>query len=278
MTSRKSAKITAIIFAVILQNIAINNSFAGNVQSVDMVSIVEGKGPVAKYNRGTFFHGTEYPLSSVQSIGGTLQASYTNFKQDPHLNSTSEYSLNAVEIFHRYKFFTYKKLSITVGNLYKFPGIYNENPALGFGPKQSDYELRFFFGYNMQDRMTNQVIRGTNTFFIRPEIAYRRRFSNPFDEIRFFVTAGLKLHPKYLLLLQDNIIWNVASKASMVNNSYSNPTNFDFSKDAINIGTLSLVYRCSNEIAVQVGYVKRLHGNAIQYDSRGIVAGLWTSF
>ena len=254
------------------------SAFAGNPQSVTSLASLDGNAPREKYHKDVLNHFTEYPLSTQQSIGGTLQASYSNFKQSGTINSTSAYALNSVEIFHRYKIFSDKKLGIAVQNLYKFPGIYNENNSLGLPAKQEDYELRFLFAYNMQDRFVNQVVRGTNSYFFRPEIAYRRRFGNPFDEIRFAFNGGVKINPKFLVLFQDSIIWNVASKANVATNSYSNPSNFQFSKDANNIGTLSLIYRCNNEIALQAGFVKRLSGNAGLYDARGFIFGLWTSF
>ena len=253
------------------------NSVA-EVQSVTSLSSLEGVTPETKYRREVFNSLVEYPLSKSQSVGTLLQASHGNFKRADEINSTQAYALNSAEIFHRYRFFSYKKFGLTLHNSYKFPGIYNENEKIGLPPKQSDYEMRLFVGYNFQDRTTNQIIRGTNPYFIRTEIAYRRRFSNPFDEVRFGLLAGLKLNSKFVLLLQDNVIWNVAAKADDANNSYKNVANFRYNKNANNIATMSLVYRCNEQIALQAGYLRRVDGNEKFYDSQGVIFGLWTSF
>jgi len=145
-------------------------------------------------------------------------------------------------------------------------------------PKQDDYELRFLFAYNMPDRLVNTVIKNNTLYFARAEIAYRRKFSNPFDQMRFAFLGGIKINQNFSLLLQDNIDWNVKSKSSEYYNSYSNFSNFEPSTNALNIATASLLYRTSKDTALQFSYSYRLSGNNPFYDSRGITIGLWNSF
>lgn len=145
-------------------------------------------------------------------------------------------------------------------------------------PRQDDYELRFLFAYNMKDRLINQVIGNLSPYFMRAEIAYRHKFSNPFDQMRFNLLTGIKLNQNFSFLLQNSIDWNVNAKATADNNSYSNFTNFQLSKNATNMMTLSLMYHQSPSIAWQFGFTDRLSGNNPFYDKRGLTLGLWSSF
>ena len=73
----------------------------------------------------------------------------------------------------------------------------------------------------------------------------------------------------FALLLQNNITWNVESKSTATNSSYSNSA---ASKNANNIATLS------TDKAVQFGYFRRLSGNNNFYDYQGVTVGLWNGF
>lgn len=243
-----------------------------NLQMLNTISESEGEAFGYDNTKQILNSLVEYPLSSKQSIGGTVQASHTD---SDYNGSTKAYALNSAEIFHRYKFYAKDKLGITIHNSYKFPGIYSLNENLGLMPRQADYELRFLFAFNMKDRLINTVVRGDTPYFSRVEVAYRKRFSNPFNEVRFTFWGGYNLNSKFALLLQDNITWNVESKSTATNSSYSN---IAASKNANNIAMLSLMYRFDTDKAVQFGYFRRLSGNNPFYDYQGVTVGLWNSF
>lgn len=243
-----------------------------NLQMFNTISESEGKAFGSDNTKQILNSFIEYPLSPKQSVGTIIQGSHID--SDYH-GSTKAYALNSAEIFYRYKLYGKDSLGITMHNSYKFPGIYNQNKNLGLMPQQADYELRFLFAYNMKDRLVNTVVRGDTPYFSRVEVAYRKRFSNPFNEVRFTFWGGYNLNSKFALLLQDNITWNVESKSTATNSSYSN---ISASKNANNIAALSLMYRFDTDKAVQFGYFRRLSGNNPFYDYQGVTVGLWNSF
>lgn len=265
-------KIFLIFFASLL--LFAQNSFA-NLQTITTFSDLQGEAFGSKTHKQTLNGFLEYPTSKNVAIGGSTQLSHVTSNYN---GGTSFYALNSIEFFHRYKFFSSKYLGIILHNSYKFGGLYNENENLGLMPKQDDYELRFLFAHNMPDRLVNAVVQNETPYFIRAEIAYRRRFSNPFDEYRFTLWAEKKINEEFSFLLQDNIVWNVNAKATSSNNSRSNLANFQFSKNANNMATFSLLYHCNKSTALQFGYVKRLSGNAPFYDYDGPTFALWKSF
>ncbi|MBP7710633.1 MAG: hypothetical protein KA100_06165 [Rickettsiales bacterium] len=262
------------IFLTFLLILLGSSAFAAtnNLQMFSTISFVEGSAFKSDNRKQILNNFVEYPLSDKTAIGTIFQASRVTSNYN---SGTTAYALNTAEIFHRYKLLSYKKLGVTMHNSYKFPSVYNENQNLGLMPKQADYELRFLFAFNMKDRLINTVVRGDTPYFARFEVSYRRKFSNPFDEARFTLWAGYNFNQKFGILLQDNIVWNLRSKANATDNSYSS---FNFSKDANDITNLSLIYRITPDVALQAGYLRRLHGNAPFYDNQGVVVGLWNSF
>jgi hypothetical protein len=260
------------LFAI--DSFAEEKDFSQNLQMFNTLSYLEGKAFKSKTQKEVLNNFIEYPLSKKHAIGSNIFASRI---ESDHNGSTTAYALNSAEIFHRYKFFSYKKLGIQVHNSYTFRGPYNENKYLALMPRQQDYELRFLFALNMQDRLINTVIQNS-PYFARFEIAYRARFENPFDEIRYNLWAGFKINEDFGFLLNNNITWNVANKATKTNNSNVNLADFRASKDANNMATFSLMYHQNKNLAWQFGYTRRLHGNNPFYDYQGVLAGLWSSF
>jgi hypothetical protein len=250
------------------------NAFAteDNLQMYNTASKLEGKAFGAHTNKEVFNHFIEKPLSKKTSIGAINQASHTSSN---HNGGTSAYAINSIEIFHRYKIFSGEKLGIIIHNSFKPRGIYNENKYLALMPKQDDYELRFLFAYNMKDRLVNTVTRNQTPFFFRAETAYRRKFSNPFDEARFKLLAGLRINEKFSLLAQDDINWLLKSKPDETMTTTTSP---GISKQANHSISLSLIYHLNRNIAIQAGYMKRLNGVNPFYDDRGATIGVWNSF
>ncbi len=250
------------------------NSFA-QLQTITSLSALEGEAFGNNTHKEALISFAEYPLSKKTAIGGSAQLSHVSSN---HNSSSEAYAFNSVELFHRYKFFSSKHLGITVHNSYKFGGSYNENNNLALMPKQDDYELRFLFAHNMPDRLVNTVVQNETPYFVRAEVAYRRRFSNPFDEYRFTFWSGVKINEKFSFLLQDNITWNVNAKETALHNSRQNFANFNISKTTNNLATFSLLYHCDKETTIQFGYARRLAGNNPFYDYDGPTVALWKSF
>jgi len=271
---------------IVLILFSAQNSFAANsddkknnIQAINSLSFTNGEAFESKNHKRSLNSFIEYPLSGKSSVGGALQASQINSNYQGNKPRQSDaMALNSAEVFHRYKFFTYDKFGFTLQNSFKFPGIYQENKHLGLMPQQQDYELRLLTAYNMQDRLVNNILYGTNLYWARFEIAYRRRFSNPFDEFRTRLLLGLNLSEKFEILFQNDIAWNVNAKETSAHNNYSNISNFRGKQDANNVGNFLLVYRINNETALETGYTRRFHGNNPFYDYQGFLIGLLSSF
>lgn len=242
-----------------------------NIQTINSLSFTKGKAFGYDNSKETFNNFTEVLLSKKASVGGIFQAS----RIDSNYHNSKAFAINSVEVFSRYKIFSYDKIGITMHNDFKFPGVYREDKYLAQMPKQSDYEFRLLFAHNMKDRLVNTVVGRATPYFSRFEVAYRRRFSNPFDEVRFAFWGGVNLNSKFAILLQDNINWTVRSKPTSEDISRSN---MQFSRQSNNMGTASLIYRFEKDMALQVGYIKRLRGNNPFYDRSGVIFGLWNSF
>ncbi|MBU6140320.1 MAG: hypothetical protein KGP29_02010 [Proteobacteria bacterium] len=268
---KKSSLLFFILLFFAQKSLAAEN----NLQMVNSVSDLGGRAFGNKTEKQVVNSFVEKPLSNKMSVGAITQVSRVDSKS---VNYRDAYAINSIEFFNRYKIFSYEKLGVIIHNAFKLPGVYRENKYLGLMQQQPDYELRFLFAYNMSDRLINTVTRNETPYFARAEIAYRRRFSNPFDEARFAFWGGFKMNQDFSFLFQDNVTWNLVGRADVSNNSNSNLGTFNFAKDANNMATFSLMYHVSKDTALQFGYVKRLSGNAPFYDARGILVGLWNSF
>ncbi len=243
-----------------------------DVQFINQFSSLTGQAFKSDYSRQNYYSFVEYVISKKTSVGGLLNASKIN---SDYKNGTTQYALFGPEVFHRYKFFAKGKHGGIVHNAIKMPNFYNENKHLGLMPKQYDYELRFIGLYNFKERLVSSIVHDSTPYFIRYELAYRKRFHTPFDEVRFAFWGGFDIGHNLEVLIQDNITWNIQTKGSnALNNTYRN---FDITKDANNIATLSLFYHLSKHTALQFGYAQRIHGNNPFYDNRGIIFSIWNS-
>jgi hypothetical protein len=129
-----------------------------------------------------------------------------------------------------------------------------------------DYEVRLLLLHNFKEGLVASVVHHSAPYFVRSEIAYRQRFNNTFNEVRFVFLGGFNFTNKFGVLIQDNISWNV-----------KNISDFEIEKDANNMLTVSGLYRYNNKIAFQIGIIKIIHGNAPIYDNNGVVIGIWNA-
>lgn len=262
------------------ENLGSNSKLTAKVrdlQTITSISDVRGEAFGNRTNRRFVTSFAELPLSKNSSIGENSQISQI---ESSHNDSTKAFALNSLELFHRYKFYSNQNLGLTIQNSYKFQGIYNENKNLALMPKQDDYELRLLVAHNMTDRLVNNILANEKPYFARFEVAYRRRFNNPFDEARTRLWFGLKLNSQLSFLLQDDVAWNLIARSNSLDNG-RNFNKFAISKNANNLANFSLVYRPKSfgkDAAIQFGYIKRLSGNAPFYDNDGFAIGLLNKF
>lgn len=246
-----------------------------NIQSQTTLNLTKGHAFGERTQRQIFNNFSEIPLSKNSSIGENIQFSHVN---STYKNNTQAYSFNGLELFYRYRFLATKYASFTLHNAYRFHGIYNENKYLALMPKQNDYELRLLVAHNMTDRLINNILRSSNPYFARFEIAYRKKFHNPFDEIRQRLIMGLNLNKKFSILIQQDLIYALTRNISNTRNSFRQLQNFDFAKDFHHIISPSLIYKYNDQMAWQFGFFYRISGNDGQYDSKGLTLGILNSF
>lgn len=275
----KSYKIGFIIifyagFTSNLQAQDINNN-KYNIQSQTTINLTKGNAFGEETKRQIINNLSEIPLSKNSSIGENIQFSHVT---STYNNGSQAYSFNGLELFYRYRFLTTKYLGLTIHNSYRFHGIYNENKYLSLMPKQNDYELRMIMAHNMSDRLINNIIKSPNQYFVRFELAYRKKFNNPFDEIRERFIVGINLGKNFSTLIQQDLIYAMTRNSSNTRNSFRQLQNFDFSKDFHHIISPSLIYKQNDKLAWQFGFFYRIGGNDNQYDSKGINVGILNSF
>ena len=253
------------------------NSFAKkfNIQSQTTATFTSGHAFGSKTKRQILNNFSEIPLNDTTSIGEIIQFARV---QSSYQHHSEAYSFNGAEFFHRYRFLKSQYANFIIHNSFKFHGIYNENKNLSLMPKQNDYELRLLIAHNMTERLINNIIKSPKPYFMRLELAYRKKFNNPFDELREKFIAGINLSPKYSFLISHELIYALTRNTSPTRNSLRQLQNFDFSKNFHHLISPSLIYKYNNDLAFQFGYFHRFGGNDKQYDSRGINLGILNSF
>jgi len=250
------------------------NAQVGDFQFINTMTVSEGSAFGSENTKQNLYSFIEYGYSKKTSFGGILNASRTD---SVYNGGTTQYAIIGPELFHRYKFFAKGKNGIVLHNSVKLPGNYDENRNLGLMPKQWDYEVRLMFLHNFHERLVSSIVHNSTPYFVRTELAYRQRFNNPFNEVRFAFWGNFDIGEKYAILIQDNTTWNIANDgytSNSLNNTYQN---FDITKDANNLVTTSIIYHYNKHMAFQVGYVKRISGNNPFYDRQGVVVGIWNA-
>ncbi len=259
--------IKILYFLFFVSNIAYAQ--VGDLQTINTVSFNEGRAFGNDYQKYTYNLFTEYGLSKKHSIGGSAALVNVNPAQ-----GRGGYALNNAEIFHRYKLGAIGRNGLVIHNSVKLPGFYREDKNIAFMPRQYDYEFRLIGLHNFKERLISSVVHSSTPYFLRVELAYRNRWNNPFNEVRFAFWGGVDLGHGFSLLLQDNITWNIQKNPSLRNNTYQN---FNLSKDANNIATCSVLFHYSKHTAFQLGYSRRIDGNNPFYDRQSFIFGLWNA-
>lgn len=268
----RKIKFFSLLFFIFCQNVYAKKY---NIQSLTNISLTKGNAFGSKTHRQILNNFTEIPISETTSIGEIIQFASA---QSSYQHRKEAYSFNGVEFFHRYRFLKSQYANLTVHNSFKFHGIYNENKNLSLMPKQNDYELRLLIAHNMTDWLIKNIISSPKPYFARLELAYRKKFNNPFDELRQRFILGINLSKKYSFIVQDDLIYALTRNTSPTRNSLRQLQNFDFSKNFHHLISPSFIYKYNNDLAFQLGYFHRFSGNDRQYDQNGINLGILNNF
>jgi len=251
-------------------------SFAKELQTINQASFSSGIAFDNKYKKQNLYSFGEYVNSNKTSLGYNFNLAKINSQW----HNTDRYALFSPELFGRYKFYNQGKSSLILHNAIKMPNIYNEQKKLGLMPnkKQYDYEIRLIQLYNFHDKLVGNIVKNLSPYFFRTELAYRKKFNNPFDEINFVAIGDYKVNDKIQIMLQDNIIYNIQRNNTKHNNLFNTYGNFQINKQANNFATASIIYNYNQENALQLAYKKRIAGNNPFYDKYSIIFGIWQLF
>ncbi len=213
--------------------------------------------PQAEFTKLEYNPYAEYGLSKETTVG--ISTSFQSLSQGSQDNS----GLGDTEIFFRKQLFKDDWTVISYQPLIKIPGFYSETRQPLLGNKQIDVELRALYGTSFQ--FIEQY------HYVNLELAYRRKFEKPQDEIRFDATLGFKPKPDILLLAQIFSIFSVdtANVASFQN---ANSTDFDLTKLQ-----LSAVKDLSETMSVQLGIFRNLRGRNTG-SGGGVLLSVWLKF
>jgi hypothetical protein len=226
--------------------------YQAQTQGFDAQGRAVGKGQYRQLELAPY---AEYGLTSRWTIGAQprLQAVFNNSGS----STTSASGLAELNVFARYTVwrgdFDVVSLQGTVGT----PGIANRTSPQVANPN-SEYELRALYGHSFE-------FGGGVSGFAASEFAGRARAGAPSDELHLDLTAGLRPHKDWLLLVQS------FSTLGMRNNQ---PNGADYSVTKLQ---LSAVYSITPRWAVQFGAYTELAGRHVALGNAGLAA-LWFNF
>ena len=172
----------------------------------------------------------------------------------------SNYGLSEPSLFARYRLWENENSVLSVQPWLKLPSLYAKDSLPRGGTDQTDMELRLLGGHSFQlDGLYH---------FINIEAAYRKRFGDPGDQLRFDLTAGFRPHENWLIMPQLFTTWRVSEPAAQ--RFIQNPINdYNLIKPQ-----LSAVYRYSVDTSFQLGVFKHLYGQNTGAGG-GLFASLW---
>ena len=139
----------------------------------------------------------------------------------------------------------------------RVPGTFDKSNPAAIGYTDPELDIRALFGYSFT--------AGAWPAFVDVQLAQRFRFDGPPDEFRADVTLGVRVDPRWLVLLQS---FNVISEGAGT---------LGFSSYAYYKFQLSAVYAVTPAMSLQLGGFTTYAGhNALQ--ENGVVLSGWYKF
>ena len=184
--------------------------------------------------------------------------------QDGASGSGESYGLSEIEFFLRKKVWEYDSKVFSLQPLIKIPGIYSSNENPNIGSKQIDAEIRALFGHSFS--LSGYAL------FDNVEVAYRKRFSNPGDEVRVDGTLGGHINDQWMVLAQIFTTFSADSSSGGADFSNTNSTDFDLIKLQ-----LSAVKEISDRTSLQFGAFSHVDGENTGAGG-GLLLSLWVHF
>jgi hypothetical protein len=139
----------------------------------------------------------------------------------------------------------------------RIPGRHNDSNPAEVGNTTPELDLRALYGHTF--------VWDGRSAFVNAELAYRIRFDDPPNEVRFDLTLGVRQSPDLLLLAQSFNTFDDGSATGV------------FSDGRKHKVQLSAVWRLDEVWSFQLGGLATVAGvNTLQ--ERGVVAAIWRQF
>jgi hypothetical protein len=187
----------------------------------------------------------EYGLSDRITLINSLY--YKSIKKEDDLRELRTYGVGDIDLGMKLKVSEGSWGVFSTQGLVKIRGPYDKHKALPLGNGQSDVEFRLLFGRSLWPH-----IPGYCNF----EIAYRWRFDDPSDELRYLAEYGMDFSKKFYGRIKlDGIL-------SMNNGSHFDITGNPTTTNNYNLGKLDMAlgYRITNAWGLEVVYTPEIYG------------------
>jgi hypothetical protein len=187
----------------------------------------------------------EYGLSDRITLINSLY--YKSIKKEDDLRELRTYGVGDIDLGMKLKVSEGSWGVFSTQGLVKIRGPYDKHKALPLGNGQSDVEFRLLFGRSLWPH-----IPGYCNF----EIAYRWRFDDPSDELRYLAEYGMDFSKKFYGRIKlDGIL-------SMDNGSHFDITGNPTTTNNYNLGKLDMAlgYRITNAWGLEVVYTPEIYG------------------
>lgn len=187
----------------------------------------------------------EYGLSDRITLINSLY--YKSIKKEDDLREMKTYGIGDIDLGMKLKVSEGSWGVFSTQGLVKIRGPYDKHKALPLGNGQSDVELRLLYGRSLWPH-----IPGYCNF----EIAYRWRFDDPSDELRYLAEFGMDFSRKFYGRIKlDGIL-------SMHNGSHFDITGNPTTTNNFNLGKLDMAlgYQMTNSWGVEIGYTPEIYG------------------
>lgn len=203
----------------------------------------------------------EYGLTDDYTIG--FQPTYQWIQTRGSGGTNRDDDLGDTSLFLRKRLWHDDYNLFSLQGLVTIPGPYDRNTPAALGYGQSDLELRGLFGHSGKWK--------DKDYFLDVQAAYRKRFDDPADEMRFDLTAGIKPKAGWMLLAQS---FNTVGLRNESGNSFltANGPDYDIYKLR-----LSVVKNITDNLSLQIGGETEYYGRNTSTGNT-LVVSIWRSF
>ncbi len=205
----------------------------------------------------------EYGYTEDITLGGTVSLQYLKQDLGPGNGTRDVWGVGDTEWFVRYQFWQSKDIVMSFQPLLKLPPANQPNDQLDIGTNQTDIEARWLLGHTYE--------AWDNYHFNNLEVAYRKRFSSPADELRIDMTAGIRPYEDWMVMAQlfSTFAVNGDNDTDL---RLVNSNDFDLVK-----AQLSIVKPIDDALSLQFGLFEHVDGNNTGAGG-GFLLSLWAHF